>query len=228
MADGLWILTVFFFLTTESMYHLLVIFTHILSSIIMTTFLSDITVKTKHQNQFTANIPGPISVLMYNNFASLVSLVYDLSYNITSPMDLLNNFLSLNDHVILFLWTSLRNSYHPLGLTLSWSQPTSSPSRQSLSLLIMPSHLWTQHICLFFMCSPNMAFLPISPLTKAQSLCQTSFDLQTLLSTCGFTSLQVTTLKVIGKPNIQIRPSSNISVYIVITSKTTGLNSYLL
>ena len=36
---------------------------------------------------------------------------------------------------------------------------------------------WHHHVCLFFMCSPNMAFLPILPLTEAQSLCQTSFDL---------------------------------------------------
>jgi len=48
MANGLWIQTVFFFLTTESMYYLLVISVHMFSSIIMTTFLLDITIKTKY------------------------------------------------------------------------------------------------------------------------------------------------------------------------------------
>ena len=78
------------------------------------------------------------------------------------------------------------------------------------------------------MCFPNMVFLPISPLTEAWSLCQTSFDLQTLLSTCGFTSLQVITLKVIDKPNTQIRLLSNTFIYIVTTSKITSPNFYLL
>ena len=51
---------------------------------------------------------------------------------------------------------------------------------------------------------------------------------QTLLLTCGFTLLQATTLKVIDKPNAQIRLLSNTSMYIVTTSKITSLNSYLL
>jgi len=48
MANSLWIQIVFFFLTTESMYHLLVISTYIFSSIIMIILLPDITVKEKH------------------------------------------------------------------------------------------------------------------------------------------------------------------------------------
>jgi len=36
---------------------------------------------------------------------------------------------------------------------------------------------WHHHICLFFMCSPNTAFLPMSLPTEARSLCQTSSDL---------------------------------------------------
>ena len=87
----------------------------------MITFLLDILVKTKHWNQSATDTPGPASVLMYNNFASPVSLVYNPNYNVTSPTDLSNNFPSLNDHGIPFLWTLSRNSYHPLGLTLSWS-----------------------------------------------------------------------------------------------------------
>ena len=59
------------------------------------------------------------SVLMYNNFASPVLLVCNPSHNITSPTDLSNNCLFLNNYRIPFLWTSLRNFYHPLGLTLS-------------------------------------------------------------------------------------------------------------
>jgi len=47
--------------------------------------------------------PGPAFMLMYNNSASLVSLVCDPSHNITSPMDLSNNSISLNDHGIPFL-----------------------------------------------------------------------------------------------------------------------------
>jgi len=49
-----------------------------------------------------------------------------------------------------------------------------------------------------------------------------------LIWTYSFTSLQVITLKVMDKLNVQIRPSNNISMYIVIASKTTSLNSYLL
>ena len=47
--------------------------------------------------------PGLVSVLMYNNSASPVSLVYNPSYNITSPMDFLNDSPSLNDYEIPFL-----------------------------------------------------------------------------------------------------------------------------
>ena len=49
------------------------------------------------------DIPSPVSMLMYNNFASLVSLVYNSSYNFTSFIDLSNNFLSLNNYGIPFL-----------------------------------------------------------------------------------------------------------------------------
>ena len=227
MASGLQTQTVYSSLITEFMYHLLVTSVYAFSSIIIITFLPDILVKIKHWNQSTVDTSGLASVLMYNNSASPVSLVCDPSHNIISPIDLSNNSLSLNDHGIPFLWTSLRNFYHPLGLTLFWSQSTSLPSRQCLFLPMTPSHSRTQHICSFFMCSPNTAFLPMSPLTEAQSLCQTSFDLQALLSTYSFTSLQVITPKVMNKLNARIRYSSNTSMYIVTTSKTIGLNSYL-
>ena len=59
---------------------------------------------------------GPVSVLMYNNSTSLVLSVCNPSYNVTSPTDFSNNSPSLNDHGILFLWTSSRNFHHPLGL----------------------------------------------------------------------------------------------------------------
>ena len=166
MAGSLWTQMVFSSLTTESMYHLLVISAHIFYSIIMTTFLLEILVKTKHWNQFAMDIPGPASMLMYNNSTSSVTLVCDSSHNITSLMDLSNNFLSPNDYGILFLQTLSKNFCHPLGLILSWSQSTSSPSRQSLSLPMTPSHPQAQYVCSFFMCSPNMAFLPMSPLTE--------------------------------------------------------------
>ena len=129
MAGGLWTLTVFFSLTTESIYYLLVISIHIFSSIIMTTSLLDIIVKTKHQDQFTMDISSPAFMLMYNNSASLMLLVCNPSYNVTSPIDLSNSFLSLNNYGILFLWTSSRNFHHSLGLTLSWPQSTNSLSR---------------------------------------------------------------------------------------------------
>ena len=157
-----------------------------------------------------------------------MSLIYDSSHNITSSMDPLNNFLFLNDYGIPFLQTSLENFYYFLGLILSWSQSTGSPNRQYSSLFMTPSYLQTQHVCLFFMCSPNMIFLSMLSLTEAQSLCQTFSDLQALFSTCSFTLLQTTILKIMDKPNTQIRLLSNTSVYIVTTSKTTGLNSYLL
>ena len=192
---------VYSFLTTEFIYHLLVTSAHIFSSTIMITSLPDTLVKTKHWNQSTADTHGPASMLMYNNSASPVLLVCDPSHNITSPMDLSNNFPSLNDHGILFLQTSLRNFCYPLGLTQSWSQSTGSPSRRSLSLPMTPSCPQTQHVYSSFMCSPNMAFLSMSPPIEAQSLCQTSFNLQALLLICGFISLQATTLKVMDKPN---------------------------
>ena len=49
------------------------------------------------------NIPGPDSVLIYNNSASFVLLICDPSYNVISPTDLLNNSPSLNNHGIPFL-----------------------------------------------------------------------------------------------------------------------------
>jgi len=66
----------------------------------MITFLLYIIVKTKHWNQFAVDIPGPVSILTYNNFVSPVSLVYNISHNITSPTDLSNNFLFPNNHEI--------------------------------------------------------------------------------------------------------------------------------
>ena len=50
MAGGLWIQMVFSFLIIKFMYYLLVISIHMFSSIIMTTSLPDIMVKTKHWN----------------------------------------------------------------------------------------------------------------------------------------------------------------------------------
>ena len=201
MAGGLRTQTVYSSSTTEFMYHLLVTSAHAFSSTIMITSLPDILVKTKHWNQSATDTPGPASVLIYNNSASPISLVCNPNHNVTSPMDLLNNSPFLNDYGIPFLQTSLRNFHHPLGLTLSWSQSTSLPSRQSLFLPTTPSYLQTQYVYSFFMCFPNTVFLPMSPPTEARNLCQTSFNLQTLLSTCGFTSLQVITLKVMDKLN---------------------------
>ena len=171
--------------------------------------------------------PGPAFVMMYNNSTSLVSLVCNPSHNVTSPTDLSNNSPSLNNYGILFLWTSSRNFHHPLGLILFQLQLAGSLSRQSLSLPIISSCPQTQHVCLSFICFPNTVFLPISSPTEAQSLCQTSSNLQALLLTCSFTLLQATTLKMMDKLNTQIRLLNNTSIYIVTTSKTTGLNSYL-
>ena len=227
MASGLWIQTVFFSLITKFTYHLLVISVHIFSSIIMTTFLLDTMVKTKYWNQFTMDISSPASMLIYSNSVSPMLLVYDPSHNITSPIDLLNNFLFPNDYEIPFLWTSSRNFYYPLGLILFRSQLTGSLSRQSLFQPIILLYPQTQYVCLFFMCFPKTVFLPMSPLTEAQSLCQTSSILQVLLLTCGFTSLQDTIPKVMDKLNAQIRLLRNTSIYIVITNKITSLNSYL-
>ena len=114
--DSLWTLIVFSILITESMYYLLVISIQMFSSIIMIIFQLAISVRTKHQNQFTTNISG----LIYNNFASPISLVYNLSYNIASLTDLSNNSLFSNDYGIPFLLTSLRNFHYFLGLTLFW------------------------------------------------------------------------------------------------------------
>ena len=103
IASGLQIQMVFSFLTTEFMYHPIVISVYASSSIIMITFLLDIMIKTKYWNQFAMDIPGPAPILIYNKSVGLVLLVYDLSHNITSPMDLSQNSLSLNDYGIPFL-----------------------------------------------------------------------------------------------------------------------------
>ena len=68
----------------------------------------------------------------------------------------------------------------------------------------------------------------MSPLTEVQSLYQTSSVLETLLCACSFILLQATITKVMDKPNTQTKPLKNTSMYIVITSKTTGPNFYLL
>ena len=52
------------------------------------------------------DISSPVSILMYNNFVSSMLLICNPSHNIISPMDLSNNFLSLNNYRTLFLWTS--------------------------------------------------------------------------------------------------------------------------
>ena len=129
MAGGLRTQMVYSYLIIEFMYHLLVTSAHAFSSTIMITSSPDILVKTKHQNQSAVNTPGLASMLIYNNFASPVLLVCDPSHNVTSPTDPSNNSLSLNDHGIPFLQTSSRNFCHLPGLTLSWLQSTSSPSR---------------------------------------------------------------------------------------------------
>ena len=129
IASGLQTQIVYSFLTTEFIYYLLATSTHTFSSIIIIISLPDILVKTKHQNQSAMDTSDLASILMYNNSASPVSLVCDPSHNVTSPMDLSNSSPLLNDHGIPFLWTSLRNFHHSLGLTLSWSQSTGSLSR---------------------------------------------------------------------------------------------------
>ena len=129
MASSLQTQIVYSSSTTEFMYYLLVTSAHVFSSTIIITSLPDILVKTKHWNQSAVDTPSLTSVLIYNNSASPVLLVYNSSHNVTSPTNLSNNFLSLNDHRIPFLQTSLRNFCHSPGLTLSWSQSTSSSSR---------------------------------------------------------------------------------------------------
>ena len=141
MANGLQTPTVFFVLITESIYHLLVISVHIFSSIIMIIFLLATSVRIKYWNLFTIDIPGPASILMYNNSTSPVSFICNLNYNITNLINLLNNSLFLNNYGIPFLQTSSRNSYYSLGLTLSWSLLTGLLSRQFLSLPMILSHL---------------------------------------------------------------------------------------
>ena len=103
IANGLQTLIVFSILMTESIYHLLVISAYMFSSIIMITFLLATLVRTKHQNLFTTDIPGPVSMLVYNNSTSPTLFICDLNYNVTSLMDLLSNFLFLNNYVTLFL-----------------------------------------------------------------------------------------------------------------------------
>ena len=146
MANSLWTQIVFFFLITECIYQPLVIFIHVFSSIIIFTSLLDTFVKTKYWNQFTIDTPGLAFILIYNNSASSVLLVYNPSHNITSHIDLSNNFLSLNNYGTLFLWTSSRNSHHSPSLILSQLQSTGSPSRQSLSLPMILSHLFILHV----------------------------------------------------------------------------------
>jgi len=71
------------------------------------------------------------------------------------------HFYGLYQETSIILWI-----WHYLG--------HSRLAHQAGNLYLCP---WHHHICSFFMCSPNTAFLPMSPPTEAQSLCQTSFDL---------------------------------------------------
>ena len=103
MANGPQTPMVLFFLITESMYYLLVISICTFSSIIIITSLPATSVKTKHWNSFAVNISSLLSMLIYYNSTSSVSLVCDLSHNITNSTDLSNNFLFLNDYRIPFL-----------------------------------------------------------------------------------------------------------------------------
>ena len=64
------------------------------SSIIMVIFLLATLVRTKYWNLFTMDIFDLIFILIYNNSASLVLLVYNLNHNITSLIDLSNNSYS--------------------------------------------------------------------------------------------------------------------------------------
>ena len=54
----------------------------------MVIFMLAILVRTKYWNLFTMYIFGLIFILIYNNSASLISLVYNLNHNITSLIDL--------------------------------------------------------------------------------------------------------------------------------------------
>ena len=94
---------VFSTLIMEFMYYSLVISVYMFSSITIIIFLLATSVKIKHWNLFTADISGLAFALIYNNSTSLVSLVCNLSYNVTSPMNLSNNSLFLNNYRILFL-----------------------------------------------------------------------------------------------------------------------------
>jgi len=146
IVNGLWTPMVFFVSITEFTYYPLVISAYVFSSIIMIIFLLATSVKTKHWNSFVMNIPGPVSILIYNNSTSLVLFVCNLNYNITSLIDLSSNSLFLNNHRIPFLWTSSRNSHYLPDLTLFWSLLTSSSSRWFLSLSTTPSHLFILHM----------------------------------------------------------------------------------
>ena len=127
ITNSLWTQIVFSFLTTESMYYLLVISAHMSSSIIMIISLPDII---KYWNLFAMNTHGPASMLMYNSSASSMSLVCDPSNNVISLTNISNNYR------IPFVQTSSRNFCYSLCLTLSQLQSTSLPSRQSLFLPI--------------------------------------------------------------------------------------------
>ena len=103
MASDLQTQTIYSFSTTEFMYHLLVTSVHIFSSIIMIIFSLDILVKTKHWNWSAADTSSLASMLIYNNSASPVFLVCDLSHNVISSTNLSNNSLFLNNYGIPFL-----------------------------------------------------------------------------------------------------------------------------
>ena len=77
-----------FVLVVEFIYYLLIIFTHEFSNMITIIFLLATLVRIKYWNLFVIAIPSLVSILIYNNSASLVSLVYNSNLNVTSPIDL--------------------------------------------------------------------------------------------------------------------------------------------
>ena len=121
MTNSLWIPIVFSILITESMYHLLVIFIHAFSSIIMITFLLATSVRTKCWNLFAMDIPTLVSILMYNNFTSSILLVCNLNYNITSLIDLSRNSIFLNDHgILLHQETPISSRFDTILVIVNW------------------------------------------------------------------------------------------------------------
>ena len=158
----------------EHMFRIMPTYASEFSSITTTMFQQDIWDRTRHWNSSGDIIPGQTYATMYKSSASLVLPICDPNHSVTDHMDPSNNFLSQNIHRIQFLWTSLRNSLPPPGLTLFQLQWIDCQNKPYSFLSMTPLLQQNQHVFSLPMSFQSMEFHLMLCLTVAPNLSLTS------------------------------------------------------